>query len=85
MPAIKRLATFKPSTNPTDGIVIELTDGRAVKVLQSQLEQLTAEQVQVALRTVTGETALFVHRNLDGSVALAIGAEPEMWPEDEVV
>jgi len=26
---------------------------------------------------------VFLHRNRDGSVAIATGSEPETWPEDE--
>jgi 2-phospho-L-lactate guanylyltransferase (CobY/MobA/RfbA family) len=77
-----RQAAFRPSSNPNIGLILELARGTQIAVLQSQLASLTASQVQVLLRTTTDRTDIYVHRNRDGTIALAIGDEPAVWPED---
>ncbi len=82
MAEIVRQATFKPTSNPTTGIIIELSDNTQVAISQAQIDTLTAGEIQVALRTATGRVDIWVHRNQDGTVAVAIGEEPAAWPED---
>ncbi|MHC4546744.1 MAG: hypothetical protein ACYTDW_20890 [Planctomycetota bacterium] len=85
MPAnLIRQATFAPSANSTTGIIIKLSGSAQITVSQAQIDNLAAGEIQVALRTIAGRVDIFVHRNQDGTVALAIGAEPETWPEDIV-
>jgi hypothetical protein len=83
MPAnIVRQAAFRSTSNPTTGIIIELSGSTQIAVSQAQIDNLTAGEIQVALRTATGRVDIFMHRNRDGTVALAIGEEPAVWPED---
>jgi hypothetical protein len=77
-----RQATFRPTVNPTTGIIVELSDNTQIAVSQAQIDSLTVGEIQVAIRTAAGRVDIFVHRNRDGTVALAIGEEPATWPED---
>ena len=80
---IRRLATFTPTTNATDGLIIELTDDTQVKITQAAIELATEGQLETALRTTLTRDDVHVHKNRDGTIALAIGQEPATWPEDE--
>lgn len=83
MANIRRLATFTPTTNATDGLIIELTDDTQVKITQAAIELATEGQIETTLRTTLTRDDVHVHKNRDGTVALAIGQEPATWPEDE--
>jgi len=83
MANIRRLATFTPEINATDGLIIELTDDTQVKITQAAIELATEGQLETTLRTTLTRDDVHVHKNRDGTVALAIGQEPATWPEDE--
>lgn len=58
---------------------------------QNQLNRYdTAEELKAALDTFTQRnfgytlTDIFFHLNRDGTWAVATGAPPDVWPEDEV-
>lgn len=67
-----------------DGMILEFTDRATVAIPKSTLDSLsTEENVNAALQTAGGEPMpIFVHKNSDGSWAIAFGQEPEFWPED---
>jgi len=69
----------------TDAIVVETSNG-LVKVLRTELAILnTSEKMDTALvsRVSCSEAKIFTHLNKDGSLAVAIGAKPNIWPEGE--
>lgn len=78
-----RLATFKPGGDT--GIIIELVGGRRAEISQAALGTLeTPAAILAEAERQAGRTlGIFFHVNRDGSVALATGREPEVWPEDE--
>ena len=53
-----------------DGLAVSLDDRLSTS------ERLTTIQSQRPLN-------VFYHRNRDGSIAVAVGREPDIWPEDE--
>ena len=85
---LRRLATFR---NPTStlgrevGVAVLFDFGggptRIVKVdLEREVNPVRALQTVVAARA---DQTAYVHRNRDGSYAVAVGTEPRVWPEDE--
>ena len=53
----------------------DLTTYNTVEKIKSEIERqasLSAKQLP----------EIFFHKNKDGSIAIATGAEPEIWPED---
>ena len=58
-------------------------DDVTYKIRHQVIESWTEEQMQNFARSYIGRDDIWVHRNDDDSIALAIGAEPEVWPEDE--
>ena len=51
----------------------------------AQIGTRTRAEIQDLLRTGAGKNDLWVHKNRDGSLALATGIEPKIWPEDAPV
>jgi hypothetical protein len=85
--SLKRVATWK-SSGETYAILLEI-DGKQIAVSPATIEGLTETQINTALQNIAtiGGVELppiFIHINDDGTVAIATGAEPEVWPEDEV-
>ena len=78
---IRRLATFTSRTSD-DAIVIELTDDRVISITQDAADLATDAQLQTSLRTTIDRADVFVHKNRNGTLAIAIGEEPDRWPED---
>ena len=79
---LTRIATFKPPN--TIAIVVELDGGaRSLAILYSALSGKTEEQINAIARTYLERDDFWCHWNRDGSIAIAMGQEPEMWPEDD--
>jgi hypothetical protein len=78
---IRRQAAFASRTSD-DAIVIELTDDTRIAITQDAADLATTDQIQTSLRTSVDRVDIFVHRNRDGTLALAVGEEPDRWPED---
>jgi hypothetical protein len=76
--ALTRIATWKDTLKAA--ILLEV-DGRLLQLSHSALPMHNIER-----QASTSNVALpniFVHVNRDGSLALATGMEPDIWPEDE--
>jgi hypothetical protein len=83
---VQRQATFKP-TKSTDAIVLQI-DGHKIAVRHSAIGGLNEKQIKTLIENAasTGNVALpptFVHINRDATLALAIGTQPTVWPEDD--
>jgi hypothetical protein len=66
-------------------IILEVDHGaRQIAVPYSTIEGMTEEQMETYLRTYFERDDIHVHRNDDGSIAIAVGNAPSVWPEDEV-
>lgn len=88
-----RVASWKSSVAPAHddmSIVIEGFDakGKPVKIeitVDAMSTLNTEAQIKAEIERQAGYEVpdIFVHINCDSSVALATGAEPERWPEDE--
>ncbi len=48
------------------------------------VEKIEAEIRRQASTSAKQLPAIFFHKNRDGSVAIATGAAPKVWPEDEL-
>ena len=86
--AIRRISTRKPGriADTDEAILVEFTDGKTVRITKTGLAtHNTAEKLRVEAGRQLGriDPNLHLHFNRDGSVAVAYGAEPEVWPEDE--
>ena len=82
--AIKRLKTAKATRGSDEVIVIGHTDGREVRLLQSDRATFnTPEKLRNEVSRQLGDNNFHFHINRDGSIAMAYGQEPELWPEDE--
>lgn len=82
---LTRVATWPKPPKPAIVIGIGTT---TIQVSQAMLATLDTEaEIESALETLASGAgitlpAIFVHINDDGSVALATGAAPDIWPED---
>jgi hypothetical protein len=81
MTAYTRISTVK-----ADGIVIS-TKTATYSASSLSLGSLdTAEKLATEIEKVISKEAkpdLFIHKNRDGSWAIATGEDPKIWPEDE--
>jgi hypothetical protein len=60
-------------------------DGKILTITAARVAQLgTAENIKAALVTLAGKALpdFYVHVNRDGTLALAWGIPPKIWPED---
>lgn len=73
-----------PQAGGANQVTIVLGDGREFKVNKNQLAQLdTEKKIQAAIEAFFGPLSdIWVHKNRDGTWAIATGQEPNMWPED---
>jgi hypothetical protein len=87
MSGLSRIATFKKDKN-TAAIVL-VCDGEKLEIKQTELSTVdTSLKVESALTTAATAAKvklppMFIHKNRDGSYAIATGQEPRIWPEDE--
>ena len=67
-----------------DRIILD-SDTFKVAIDTAAVTGITEAQVKVVLETAAKEELhdLHVHRNRDGSIAIAVGEAPKVWPEDE--
>lgn len=84
MVALKRQATLK-AVEGSD-TVLQIEYGQIIaQMTLSQAQALgSASNIQIAVRAAMPEGAslVFIHENRDGTLAMAMGVEPEIWPED---
>ena len=92
----KRVAALPASIDPQTNQIIVTWIGpdeveRTYSVRKNILDGYdTAEELKAAIDLFTqynfGYTLddLFIHRNDDGSWAVATGTEPNVWPEDDI-
>ena len=72
------------STIFSNGISLTLKDGRSFSATAAQIHNWSEENVKDAiLAKVSNLTDLYIHKNRDGSWAIATGEDPKTWPEDE--
>lgn len=70
------------SENSEIAIIIEVPNGNSAAILWNSFKLMTDNDAQVLLRNHTGIDEIWVHKNRDNSVAVAIGASPLYWYED---
>lgn len=83
---LRRVATPSERMSARNAIVLE-TDEVSITLWRSVLDGLTAAQIEEAIKIAAGAARLppiYAHINRDGSIALATGAEPDVWPEDDM-
>ena len=87
--SVTRVATWKDAkARPA---VLLVVDGHRLEIEHDALSLFNTEAKLKA--EIEGQAAifnvqlpkLFFHINRDGSVALAIGAAPDVWPEDDTI
>jgi len=83
---IRRIATARAGRGKP-ALVIQFSSGRPVVISQADLvtydtpAKLRAEAARQAGR---GLAEVYFHFNRDGSVAVATGQAPAVWPEDDL-
>jgi hypothetical protein len=84
--ALRRVATTRKAEK---GYAVLVETGKEAYLLTADdlLTYDSAEKAKIELErqvSASKETLppLFVHKNRDGSLALATGAAPDVWPED---
>lgn len=90
--SISKLGSRKDRGSGNDVALVVILDGEQFGLTYANLASLnlnTAEKIVARVEdwaTTNGYTLppFWVHINADGSLALAIGEEPAVWPEDEV-
>lgn len=82
---LTRLATWKRAAQGK--AVVLVVDGQEIEIDHAALDSLnTAGKLEAAVEGMAGrELPVFFHINRDGSLAMAWGEAPRVWPEDEVV
>jgi len=84
---INRIATYKLGKSDT-AVLIEV-DGKPIEITYSELSTYNTEKKIenridfLASKSKVDLPEIFIHKNRDGSVAVATGQEPDIWPEDE--
>jgi len=85
--ALERVAIWRSGKGePAFRIVV---GGQEITLSHAQADTLSTESaVQAAIEQVAQTSKvelprIFVHKNRDGTWALATGQEPDAWPEDE--
>lgn len=80
--ALSRMATWKRAEQGK--AVVLVVDGRKIEVDHAALTTLdTPAKLKAAVDSVAGRPLpVFFHINDDDSLAMAWGAEPDVWPED---
>jgi len=66
--------------------VLLKVDGQTVAVSPVELQPRNEAETKTLLESRLGKSfpfPIFFHKNRDGSVAIATGEHPEVWPEDE--
>lgn len=61
-------------------------DGRAIAATEVEVRGRAEAAIRTLLETRLGQNwsqTSTLHKNRDGSIALAIGEAPGVWPEDE--
>jgi hypothetical protein len=84
--AIKRI--FSGNSKSDVAYEVEFTDDTKISLTKSSLTILdTKEKLDTDLTTKMGarKDKIFLHKNRSGTIAVATGAEPEVWPEDEII
>jgi hypothetical protein len=80
-------AYVRVSTIKKDGITVATkktsytVDAASLTTLDTALKLMT----EIDKSVTKDKPDLFIHKNRDGSYAIATGIEPEKWPEDEKV
>lgn len=85
--SISRIATTRDARK-SYAILIETGRGRYQLTVADLLTYDTARKIETELKRQASTTAdslpdVYVHVNRDGSLALATGQVPDIWPEDE--
>ena len=84
--ALQRVATWKDTKKEAALLVV---DGVKLEIAHADLSYLdTAKKIQDELKAQASTSnvappKMFAHINRDGSLALATGAAPKVWPEDD--
>lgn len=84
--ALTRVATWKDAKQGK--AVLLVIDGQKLEISHADLATFDTEKKikdELELQATIGNVqppAMFVHINRDGSLALATGAAPKVWPED---
>lgn len=82
---LTRVATWHNAPNPALVLQIGTT---GIQLTQAALDALdTEEGIETAIATLAAGAgitlpAIFIHINKDGTIALATGTAPDVWPED---
>jgi len=84
--AIKRI--FSGNAESKVAYEIEFADTKSIPatVEKTSLTTLNTDQKITAsfAAKATEETPVFFHKNRNGTIAIATGAAPKVWPEDEM-
>lgn len=86
--ALRRIVTHPPTQSTA--IIIELTadpdvtdsEPITLAVPYSSIGGWSEEQIETSARTYLGRDDIHAHWNDDVSISIAVGDEPEVWPED---
>ena len=82
---IRRISTSKRGRG--DHALVMEVGGVRVQLDHNEVEGLATGRIKASLEQVCkderADTLIFVHRNRDGTLAIATGEEPDIWPEDE--
>jgi hypothetical protein len=80
---VTRIVSYSLAASATLALRIELESGAQLAVLRSAVAGKTEAEIEAAILTYLG-IRVFVHWNDDGSLAVAVGGKPSVWPEDIV-
>jgi hypothetical protein len=86
MMSIKRIATARSPGR--SAVLIRTGKGTYAITHGDRVRFETAEEIEAELERLAALRSdtlgdIYIHINRDDSVALAVGAAPEVWPEDE--
>jgi len=83
--SIKRV--FSGNLKALEAYIVEFDDDTKIDVVKTDLISLTTDKKLNAdltdkLSVVSKTDKIFLHKNRSGTIAVATGHEPVVWPED---
>lgn len=82
--AIKRL--YSGNLKSTIAFALTFADNAQITVTKNQLliyDTMNKLNLYISLQLAGRSDKIFLHKNRNGTIAVATGREPVVWPEDE--
>jgi len=81
---------FSGNSKASDAYIVEFGDNTKIDATKTDLTSLPTDKelntdLTDKLSVVSKTDTIFLHKNRNGTIAVATGQEPKVWPEDEII